>query len=128
VVAEKHTFLPHEKPRAKNAGHISGIKANKMATDAKTKKRSPDFASIEEEAEFWDTHDTTEYEHEFEPVELTFEHPIRHTYMLSIRLDKEIFDELKALAKPKGLGASTLARMWILAELERVRKNAGEAR
>ncbi len=99
-----------------------------MATDAKTKKRSPDFASIEEEAEFWDTHDTTEYEHEFEPVELTFEHPIRHTYMLSIRLDKEIFDELKALAKPKGLGASTLARMWILAELERVRKNAGEAR
>ena len=117
-------FLPHEMPRVKNCGHISSIKEGEMATDAKKKKRSPDFASIEEEAEFWDTHDTTEYEHEFEPVELTFERPLKHTWMLSIRLDKETFDELKAIAKPKGLGASTLARMWILEELERARKNA----
>ncbi len=99
-----------------------------MATDAKTKRRSPDFASIEEEAAFWDIHDTTEYEHEFEPAEVTFEHPIRHTWMLSIRLDKETFDALQAVAKPKGLGASTLARMWILEELARVRKNGGESR
>jgi len=99
-----------------------------MATDAKTKKRSPDFASIEEEAEFWDTHDTTEYEHEFEPVELTFERPLTHSYVLSIRLDKETFDALKAIAKPKGLGASTLARMWILEELARVQKNEEETR
>jgi hypothetical protein len=120
--------LPHRMPRAKNDGHISDIKENEMATDAKTKKRSPDFASIEEEAEFWDTHDTTEYEHEFQPVELTFERPLKHTWMLSIRLDKETFDALREIAKPKGLGASTLARMWILEELERVRKSTEEAR
>ncbi len=99
-----------------------------MATHVKAKKQSPDFASIEEEAEFWDTHDSTEYEHEFAPADVTFEHPIKSTYMLSIRLDKGIFDELKAIAKPKGLGASTLVRMWILEELARVRKTEGEAR
>jgi len=115
-------------PRAKSGRHINDTEENEMATDAKTKKRSPDFASIEEEAEFWDTHDTTEYEHEFEPVELTFERPLTHSYVLSIRLDKETFDALKAIAKPKGLGASTLARMWILEELARVQKNEEETR
>lgn len=75
----------------------------KAAIEVKTKARIPDFRSLEEEAEFWDTHDLTEFEDELEPVE--FE-----------------------IAKPKGLGASTLARMWILEELARARKNAGEAR
>ncbi len=99
-----------------------------VATQAKTQKQIPDFTSIEEEAEFWDTHDFTDYEHELEPVEFEIAKPLKSTWMLSIRLDKETFDALQSIAKPKGLGASTLARMWILAELERVRKNAGEAR
>ncbi len=98
-----------------------------MATDAKTKSQIPDFASIEEEAEFWDTHDLREFEDEFEPVKFEIAKPLRSAWMLSIRLDKETFDALREIAKPKGLGASTLARMWILEELERVRKNAGEA-
>lgn len=99
-----------------------------MATHAKTQKQIPDFASIEEEAEFWDTHDFTDYEHELEPVEFTVAQPLKSTWMLSIRLDKETFDALQAIAKPKGLGASTLARMWILEELARVGRNAEEAR
>ena len=99
-----------------------------MATGSKTKSRIPDFASIEEEADFWDTHDLTEFEDEFEPVEFEIAKPLKVTWMLSIRLEKETFDALKAIAKPKGLGASTLARMWILEELERVRKHEGEAR
>jgi hypothetical protein len=35
-------------------------------TDAK--RRIPEFKSIEEEAEFWDIHDATDYEGEFKPV------------------------------------------------------------
>src|SRR5947209_4029552 len=108
--------LPHGTRRAKNGGHMSGAKEKARTADTGLLKRSPDFASIEEEAEFWDTHDSTKYEHEFEPAELTFERPLNHVYMLSIRLDKEIFDELRELAKAKGMGASTLARMWILEE------------
>lgn len=100
-----------------------------MATQEKKEtKRIPRFSSIEEMAEFWDTHDSSEYEHEFEPVEFEIAKPLKSTWMLSIRLDKETFDALRAIAKPKGLGASTLARMWILEELARVRKHEGEAR
>ncbi len=98
-----------------------------MATQEKKEiKRIPRFSSIEEMAEFWDTHDSSEYEHEFEPVEFEIAKPLKSTWMLSIRLEKETFDALQAIAKPKGLGASTLARMWILEELERARQNAGE--
>jgi hypothetical protein len=93
----------------------------RMATHAKTQKHIPDFESIEEEAEFWDTHDFTDYEHELEPVEFEIVKPLKSTWMLSIRLEKETFDALQAVAKRKGLGASTLARMWILEELARMR-------
>jgi hypothetical protein len=34
--------------------------------------RIPEFASIEEEAKFWDTHSTADYEGEFKPVRVRF--------------------------------------------------------
>jgi hypothetical protein len=98
------------------------------ASETKVKSRIPDFATIEEMAEFWDTHDASEYQDELEPVEFEIAKPLKSTWMLSIRLDKETFDALREIAKPKGLGASTLARMWILEELARVRTNEGEGR
>jgi hypothetical protein len=85
----------------------------------KTAKSIQHFASIEEMAEFWDTHDSSESEHEFKPVEFTAANALKQTWMLSIRLDKVTSDALKEIAKPKGLGASTLVR---------VRKDEGEAR
>ena len=97
-------------------------------TQTKTKNRIPDFATIEEMAEFWDTHDASEYQDELEPVEFEIAKPLKQTWMLSIRIDEETFYALKAIAKPKGLGASTLARMWILEELARVQKNESETR
>jgi len=36
-----------------------------MIIARKTKSRIPRFKSIEEEAEFWDNHDTTEFEDEY---------------------------------------------------------------
>jgi len=37
----------------------------------------PILKSIEEEAEFWDTHDTEEFADEFEPVEVKFARPLK---------------------------------------------------
>ncbi len=97
-----------------------------MATqEQKDLKQIPRFSSLEEMAEFWDTHDSTEYEHEFEPVEFTVSPTLTNSYMLSIRLEKAVFDEIHAAAKAKGMGTSTLVRMWILDELARTR--GGEA-
>ncbi|MBA7520970.1 hypothetical protein ES705_13070 [subsurface metagenome] len=55
----------------------------------------PRFKSVEEEAEFWDTHDTEEFADEFEPVEVKFAYPLKHKWVLSINL----FLERKALPK-----------------------------
>ena len=76
--------------------------------------RIPDFASIEEEAEFWDTHSTTEFEDEWEDVtgQIQF---IRGgpTKFVRVRLDLESFATLEKLAKEHGVRASRLGRVWL---------------
>jgi len=41
-----------------------------------TNSRIPKFSSYEEEAEFWDTHDTEEFADELEEVEVKFHPPL----------------------------------------------------
>lgn len=38
-----------------------------------TSKKIPEFKTEEEEARFWDEHDTTEYEDEFETVKVAID-------------------------------------------------------
>ena len=90
-------------------------KPNKVAT----KKRIPEFATIQEEAEFWDTHDTGDFEDEFRPVKVRFAKNLSSA--VSIRLDATTLGELRKQAAKKGIGPTTLARMWILEHLEETR-------
>ena len=77
--------------------------------------RIPTFSSREEEAAFWDTHDTTDYEPEFKPVKVRFAKNLSQP--LTIRLDPETLAELREQAHEKGIGPTTLARMWLLERL-----------
>jgi len=77
----------------------------------------PKFKSRQEEAEFWDTHDTTEFEDEFVEVHIKVAKPLVH--VLAVRLDAKTIDRLAAVGRKKGIGPSTLARMWLLERLER---------
>jgi hypothetical protein len=43
------------------------------ATTGMQPSRIPEFANLEEEAAFWDTHDTTDFKDEFHPVTVLFE-------------------------------------------------------
>lgn len=89
-----------------------------MVTAKRTKRsRIPRFKSLEEEAQFWDTHSTTEFEDEFTEVKMDVARPLIHT--LAVRLDARTIDRLAAVARKKGIGPSTLARMWLLERLER---------
>jgi predicted DNA binding CopG/RHH family protein len=85
-----------------------------------TKKRIPEFASVEEEAAFWDTHSTADYEDEFKPVRVRFAKNLSHG--ITIRLDAETLEQVRSEAHEKGIGATTLIRMWVL---EHVRKQHG---
>lgn len=79
----------------------------------------PSFANIEEEAEFWDTHDFTDFLDESTPVQLTVGPELAER--LTLRLEQRDRQQLVALAREKGVGPSTLARMWIK---ERLRQEA----
>jgi hypothetical protein len=59
------------------------------------KSKIPRFESYEEEAEFWDTHDTTEFEDEFEPVEVTFAQSLVRRG-LTIPLDAQTIELLRS--------------------------------
>jgi CopG antitoxin of type II toxin-antitoxin system len=78
-------------------------------------KRIPEFASLEEEAAFWDTHSTAEYEAEFTPVRVRFAK--RLSTGSTIRLDPDTQEQLRTLAHEKGIGPTTLIRTWVLERL-----------
>jgi len=81
------------------------------------KAKIPRFKSLDEEAEFWETHDTTEFEDEFEEVQVKVARPLSH--VLAVRMDARTIDRLAEVGRAKGLGPSTLARMWLLERLDR---------
>jgi predicted DNA binding CopG/RHH family protein len=85
-------------------------------------QRVPEFSSIEEEAAFWDTHSTADYEDEFKPVPTRFAKNLSQG--ITIRLDPDTLAQVRAAAHEKGIGATTLIRMWVL---ERI-KNQPELR
>jgi predicted DNA binding CopG/RHH family protein len=80
------------------------------------KEPIPEFKSRQEEAEFWDTHDLGEYWAEFQPVKVRFAKNLSEG--ITVRFDPETLNRLRAEAKKKGMGPTTLARMWILERLQ----------
>ena len=86
-----------------------------------TKSRIPAFKTIEEEADFWDTHSIEEFADELTPVENVKFVKASPKKALTVRFDEDTFEELTREAREKGIGPSTLARMVILEHL-RVRR------
>ncbi len=84
----------------------------------KTKQISkiPDFKNREDEAKFWETHSVADYLNEFTPVKAKFAKNLSEG--ITIRFDQPTLTKLRKLAHNKGLGPTTLARMWILEHLQ----------
>ena len=82
----------------------------------KPKEPIPEFKSRQEEAEFWDTHDLADYWDEFKPVKARFARNLSEG--ITIRFDPETLAKLREQARKKGMGPTTLARMWILEHLQ----------
>ena len=88
----------------------------------KKKFKFPDFnkMSYEEEANWWDKHDLTEFWDELEDVDIVFELDKPRTESLVLRVQKNIKEKLQKVARSKGLNVSTLARMWLMEKLSHV--------
>lgn len=80
--------------------------------------RIPAFKTYEDEAIFWDTHSFTEFEDQLEDVDIVFDLDKPRGASLVLRLQKAFKDQLKKIAKSKGLDVSALARMWLLEKMQ----------
>lgn len=78
----------------------------------------PQFKSKEDEARFFETHSMSSLQKEFKPVKARFAKNLSEG--LHIRLDKDSLMELRNEARGKGIGPTTLARMWIMEQLRSV--------
>ena len=96
-------------------------------TETKPKSRIPEFASLEKEAEFWDTHDFTDYWDEFEVVDAAEVKVDKNlATSISVRLTPALLGQLRRAAREKGIGPSTLARMWIVEHLREAGKETSQ--
>jgi len=81
-------------------------------------RRIMGLRSIEEEAEFWDTHDTEEFPDEFEKVEVKFACPLQHKWLLVIEFENETFRRLNEMAQEADREPGALVRTWVLEHLQ----------
>lgn len=72
------------------------------------------FASIEDEAEFWDRHSVVD---EIDQDTLVGFHRTRKSGSLTIRFQSEDIQRIREEARQKGIGPTTLVRMWVLEHL-----------
>lgn len=84
-------------------------------TERQKTSRIPEFTSREEEAAWFDTHDMADYQDEFKTVRVRFAKHLSEG--ITIRFDKQTLDQLRGQAQERGIGPTTLARMWILEHL-----------
>lgn len=86
----------------------------------KKKFKFPDFnkMSYEEEANWWDKHDFTEFWDVTEAVEMVFELDKPRDETVILRVQKDIKEKIEKLARSRGLNLSTLARMWLMEKLQ----------
>jgi len=79
------------------------------------KTKIPKFKSYKEEAQWWDTHDVTEIEGLEAIKGEVFIRPKKQ--IVSIRLERQLVDLLKHIARKRGIGHTTLVRMWVIEKL-----------
>jgi hypothetical protein len=85
-----------------------------MENKKKTDPIPDEFDSYEEAAEFWDSHDTTDYLEYLTPVEVTAEFRGR---LYEIEIDESVALILRKAAKRKGVTPSSLANELLKEQL-----------
>lgn len=74
-----------------------------------------EFDSCEAAAEFWDTHDTTDYPDMFETVSVEAE---LHQRRFEVRIDEDLVQMLHQKAQQQGVGVSQLVNDVLRERLE----------
>lgn len=73
----------------------------------------PKFANDQEEADFWDTRDSTDFLDDTEPVDVIFVDARPSSRDVLLRFDPTTASMLKKIAQRKGLDFQALIQLWI---------------
>lgn len=85
------------------------------------------FDSVADEAAFWDSHSTAEFESEWEAVEVEVAPNRSDRRVINSVLDDETADQLYAVARWRGVGAADLIQSWLVDSLsEASNEDSGE--
>ena len=79
------------------------------------KEHIPQTDSITELAEFWDSHDITDFEDELEEVK---EPVFERRKVLKIKLEPDEAGEIERLAKSRGISGTDLIHEWVREKLK----------
>ena len=67
--------------------------------------------------EFWDTHDLADYWDRTEPAEFEVDVLSEITYYA---LDRKLSEDVRALARKRGVSADTLLNLWVQEKLQQI--------
>jgi predicted DNA binding CopG/RHH family protein len=84
----------------------------------KAPKPLPHFKNLEEEVEFWETHDLTDYREywrEVKDVKIELAHR-------RFRLEEELAEKIDKLARQRGVSSETLVHLWLQQKLSEALK------
>lgn len=85
----------------------------------KNLKKIPEFDSPEQEAEFWDAHDSTEYVDWSKAEKAIFPNLKFTTESISIRLPAPLLARIKELANEKDVPYQSLMKIYLSEQVEK---------
>ena len=94
---------------------------NSKSINKQNKNKIPEFKTVEEEAEFWDTHDFTDYWDETKPARVLVAKNLSEG--VTVRFDPNTLTAIRSQAQTKGIGPTTLIRMWVKERLTQDNNN-----
>ena len=74
--------------------------------------RIPKFKTLEEAADFWDTHDFEDYVGDTEPVSISVKIP-RRKKTLRVPVALKVYEKIETLAAKRGVTAEKLVSSWL---------------
>lgn len=76
-------------------------------------KPIPRFKNEDEERDFWDSHDLTDYFDHFKPAKLDLSRLKPSTRPVTVRLPWSLLDSLKRLANKRDVPYQSLMKIWL---------------
>ncbi|MGB3212351.1 MAG: BrnA antitoxin family protein [Desulforhopalus sp.] len=82
-------------------------------------KQIPKFKNEDEEKEFWETHDSTDYIDWNKAEKITFSNLKPSVKKISLRLPETMLEELKLLANKKDVPYQSLLKIFLAERIEK---------